>query len=182
MIQLMIPGKPVVQSRPRGRIQASGGKAFVQFYDAPRAREWKQNAALVMTSACDAKPLLGPVSLSVTFVWPKPKSKPAKDYPQWHSKRPDIDNALKALMDAATGILWADDSQVCELHATAIVSAGDHCGVYVTAQARGPMSAITYGNQQGSDPYITILEPQAPPVKAKEPISGDLSANGTLWP
>lgn len=28
----------------------------------------------------------------------------------------DADNALKALLDALNGLLWVDDSQVCELH------------------------------------------------------------------
>jgi len=29
----------------------------------------------------------------------------------------DLDNTLKALLDSLTGIVWVDDSQVCEIHA-----------------------------------------------------------------
>lgn len=33
------------------------------------------------------------------------------------SRRGDLDNVLKALLDSLTGIVWADDSQIVEIHA-----------------------------------------------------------------
>lgn len=32
--------------------------------------------------------------------------------------RADLDNIVKAVLDGCNGILWADDRQVCEIHAT----------------------------------------------------------------
>jgi Holliday junction resolvase RusA-like endonuclease len=34
----------------------------------------------------------------------------------WHEKKPDLDNLLKALKDALTGLAWRDDSQVCQCY------------------------------------------------------------------
>jgi Holliday junction resolvase RusA-like endonuclease len=33
---------------------------------------------------------------------------------QWNIKRPDGDNLFKAIADAGNGILWEDDSQICD--------------------------------------------------------------------
>lgn len=35
----------------------------------------------------------------------------------FRNNRPDIDNLSKALFDCLTGIVWKDDSQVCDYHA-----------------------------------------------------------------
>ena len=59
------------------------------------------------------EPVLGPLTLRLV-VWLKPpRSTPRK----WigvlrPSKRPDIDNYLKTVMDALNGIAYADDSQI----------------------------------------------------------------------
>jgi hypothetical protein len=37
-----------------------------------------------------------------------------KNAPLWHTKKPDGDNFIKAVLDALTGIVWVDDSQVCD--------------------------------------------------------------------
>jgi Holliday junction resolvase RusA-like endonuclease len=34
--------------------------------------------------------------------------------------RPDLDNVLKLVMDALTGIAWRDDRQVCEIVASKV--------------------------------------------------------------
>ena len=58
----------------------------------------------------------GDISLGVTFVFKMPKSWSKKRRKEmdgaWCSKRPDIDNAIGAVMDA----LFAEDSNVVHLH------------------------------------------------------------------
>ncbi|WP_257898915.1 RusA family crossover junction endodeoxyribonuclease [Rhodococcus qingshengii] len=48
---------------------------------------------------------------------PRPKSTPKRTTPP-AVKRPDIDKISRAILDAITGVLIADDSQVVDLHAT----------------------------------------------------------------
>jgi Holliday junction resolvase RusA-like endonuclease len=67
------------------------------------------------------KPVLiesGPVSLVLVCSMPRPKY--IKKDAIWHTKKPDIDNLAKAVMDALNGIVWKDDSQICELSAVKI--------------------------------------------------------------
>ena len=53
---------------------------------------------------------------SITFYMPIPKSKAGKVQPgQLHTVKPDIDNLIKGLFDAANGIAWIDDNRVAEL-------------------------------------------------------------------
>lgn len=58
--------------------------------------------------------LLGPVSVSITFIIARPKAR-KKDI--WVSVRPDLDNYVKSILDALNGVVWADDGQVAELYA-----------------------------------------------------------------
>lgn len=52
----------------------------------------------------------------VIFNMPIPKSKQGKVEPgQLHTVKPDIDNLLKGLFDAANGIAWVDDNRVAKL-------------------------------------------------------------------
>ena len=56
------------------------------------------------------------VILRVSFHLARPKSLPKKQ--EAHTKRPDLDKMVRSCLDALTGILWTDDSQVVCLVAT----------------------------------------------------------------
>ena len=74
------------------------------------------------------KPLKGPVSLVVTFVFPRPRDMIWKVKPmvrEWYTPKPDLDNVEKALKDAMTGIVWLDDSQVCRKESWKVYAAGN---------------------------------------------------------
>jgi crossover junction endodeoxyribonuclease RusA len=77
--------------------------------------QWRtdcRNAAMVAMG--ERMPSRLPIRLLVEFRLPCPKS--IRKY-QWgwlpHTTYPDIDKLLRALLDALTGIVWADDAQVC---------------------------------------------------------------------
>lgn len=115
-IIVTIPGEPHPQGRARATIIA--GRARV--YDPKKSSSWKIDAAWAMAAARrhERPPFEGPVALEVTFYFTCPKSDCRKRDPRparWHSKRPDLDNLLKAVMDAAKGVLWLDDTQVAEV-------------------------------------------------------------------
>jgi len=128
-MRITIPGDPVAQGRPRFYRMGSGVRAV----DPPKSRNWKAEAQWHMKQACDEsgfKPIQAkvPVELSIEVVFRCPISDYRKREPRewrWHTKRPDLDNVIKAVKDAGTGILWIDDSQVVEISASKIIAAQD---------------------------------------------------------
>lgn len=108
-IKFVVPGEPVPQPRPRFAMVR--GKVHV--YNPPRAKAWKRLVGLMLKTdgRWNKKPITGPVSISVSFVF---SGKPYEP----HTKRPDIDNLLKSLMDALTDAgLWHDDKLVVKVSA-----------------------------------------------------------------
>ncbi len=107
---------------PKGSMKAfmpKGARFPVVTHDNARTRPW---ASLVKAAALDALngsvsiPLaLGPVSLSVAFYMPKPKSLPKRV--TCCTKKPDVDKLCRLILDSLTGVIWQDDSQVVELRA-----------------------------------------------------------------
>lgn len=60
-------------------------------------------------------PLSGPISLQIFFYMPRPRSLMRQKDPPWplpHTKKPDVDNLVKAVWDSLNGLLWRDDSQI----------------------------------------------------------------------
>lgn len=63
-------------------------------------------------------PLTGAIKLSVDFFKLKPKkSKYVTGNEPLNPDYGDLDNHVKSVMDALTGICYDDDRQVCEIHA-----------------------------------------------------------------
>lgn len=52
-------------------------------------------------------PATGPVEMSMTFAFDRPKSRKGE-----HVVKPDLDKLERAILDAMTGIVYVDDSQV----------------------------------------------------------------------
>lgn len=119
ILAFSIPGEPVAQGRPRA--VRFGNSA--RLYDPGKSRSWKGAAQVHMQQALERAKLapgcfVGPVELRVVAVWPCPKGRERKTQPaprMWKASRPDADNVGKCLMDAANGLLWADDAQVVRL-------------------------------------------------------------------
>lgn len=66
-------------------------------------------------------PLYGPhvpVVVTVGTHRPLPKSKPKRVLLEPDTVKPDIDNIAKLVLDALTGLAYADDAQVVEVHVT----------------------------------------------------------------
>jgi Holliday junction resolvase RusA-like endonuclease len=101
------------------------GSPMVSIVDAnPKAKSWKQEVASAAAAVMLGRTLLqGPLRLSVVFIMPRPLGhygsgknegivKPRA--PRWHTVKPDVTKLIRAVEDALTGIVWRDDSQVCE--------------------------------------------------------------------
>jgi Holliday junction resolvase RusA-like endonuclease len=108
-------------SKRRGRF---GGV----FEDNPKADGWKKHVAAVAGADYGHLPLLeGPLGLRITVYRVRPKGhfgtgrnagqlKPSA--PTHPTTKPDTTKLVRGIEDALTGVLWRDDAQVVEQHAT----------------------------------------------------------------
>ena len=62
---------------------------------------------------------------------------------RWHSKKPDIDNLWKAVLDAASGVLWQDDRQIVAGKTAKVIAAqGDGGMTIVTVREAGKRVSV----------------------------------------
>jgi len=113
---LNIPGEPRGQGRPRFARTTSG----VTTYTDSETKGY-QNLIRTMANIARVRMIDGPVSIAIVAYFEIPKSatktkraemRAGLTYP---TKRPDIDNLAKAVLDALNSIAFKDDAQVCEL-------------------------------------------------------------------
>lgn len=110
--ELLVIGKPVGKGRPR----FAGGRAFTDERTAQAERD-----IFGCWIAAGSPRLNGPIELSVVLKVERPKGHYRKDgslsaegrrHPHPAAQKPDVDNALKLVMDALNGRAWGDDVQV----------------------------------------------------------------------
>ena len=113
-ITIYIPGKPVPWARTRG----AGNKRF----KCKKVRHWQTYAAWCAKGLMRHGSIIaGPIKLTVEAMFsPPPSWEPWKramalNGKILHTRTPDFDNLLKILCDAFNGIVWIDDSQICQV-------------------------------------------------------------------
>ena len=115
-MKLTILHEPIGQPRPRARV-LPGPKPIATMYDDKKHPVTGFKAAIrAAAEAAGIAPSEKPISLSICAVFPRPQSLVWKKKPmprRLHTAKPDIDNVLKAVLDALNGIAWKDDAQVC---------------------------------------------------------------------
>lgn len=101
--------------RPQKRARVFAGKdGKIHAIDPQVSKDWKGSVALQALAAKPEAPTDKALSLSVIFLMPRPRSSPKKRPPILHTKRPDLDNLVKAILDAIRGIYYRDDAQITE--------------------------------------------------------------------
>jgi Holliday junction resolvase RusA-like endonuclease len=101
---LFVDGIPKAQPRPRRT--ASG-----HFYNPDSADAWKEIVRMTFKSF-HRPPITNLIRLRLSFFLPRPKAMKGEAAVP-HGKKPDIDNLLKATMDAMTAAgVWKDDALV----------------------------------------------------------------------
>ena len=113
---IVIPGTPGHWRRSR----TNGKRHFM----APKSREERDRIIIHTRRTWTGKPVQGPVSVSIDAFYRCPKQRPKcigkeewqnRDEPFEKPTRPDLDNVAKQVLDALNGVVWDDDSQVCDL-------------------------------------------------------------------
>lgn len=117
-IQFFVEGQPVAKGRPR--FSTVGG--FPKAYTPKTTRDYEDRVTHCAELATNGNPATSsPVSVTLCFNVEIPKSYSKKKrelifsnqlYP---TKKPDIDNLAKAVMDGLNGVCFLDDSQVVSL-------------------------------------------------------------------
>lgn len=149
MISVFVPGLPIAQGRPRFKAVRMGQFTKVSVYDPKRSEEWKEHVRKWVWRVRPFMPAQHGIAVCMTlrFVLPRPQRLPKKV--RHHVKKPDLDNLVKAVKDALggtrakrkkgviikparPGLVYANDSQVVELHARKVY--GSKIGVQITVK------------------------------------------------
>ena len=132
IVDFEVRGLPVAQGSPRAFV--AGKRAIV----ATEARSgyggrtsplaaWRHAIAARARDVMIGAPQRGPVAVHLWFRFPRPAShylpangrRPAPelrvDAPEFVGTKPDADKVARAALDALTGVVWIDDSQVVRL-------------------------------------------------------------------
>ncbi len=152
-LSFVVHGTPIPQGSMKGfafkRRTGTVGVALTS--DNKKTRPWKDSVASAAREAWDEAPTDDAISLTMEFAFMPPKSSrvPHK------TTKPDIDKLARAVMDALTGVVYRDDSQVVALNARKVFTFGSP-GVTVRVEtiANAKLSAkearqLTFGRKAG---------------------------------
>ena len=133
-VYFVVTGKPVGKGRPR----ASTRGGFVRMYTDAKTLGYEaaiaDEAARAMSGA---EPFETPMQMQVSCYYPIPKSWPKKikqeaiDEEVFPKVKPDLDNVVKAILDALNGVVYRDDAQVVNLVATKRYATEPRVEVYI---------------------------------------------------
>ena len=112
-ISFEVRGVPAPQGSARGFVV--DGRVHITSANRGLA-VWRRLVSDVAQHHAPSRLWEGPLAVMLMFRVPKPKSAPKK-VRTWPDRRPDLDKLSWARLDALTGIVWGDDSQVVHLEA-----------------------------------------------------------------
>jgi len=107
-VTIIIPGKWT----PELKKQVSCG-TFTRRVDMPKAVQFKATASFFAAEVMKGHPVFDE-PIRVDFIWEKPKPSGYKARECWPWKRPDLNNLTKLIEDALQGVVYRDDSQICD--------------------------------------------------------------------
>jgi Holliday junction resolvase RusA-like endonuclease len=125
MMQIMftIYGDPVPKGRPRF---STRGK-FPVAYTPEKTKNYESDVGMMAKSAMgSSEPLEGALEAFIYVTFPVPASYSKKrteaclSNSEKHTKKPDLDNVVKAVLDGMSDIVFLSDSQITSIHATKV--------------------------------------------------------------
>lgn len=136
MMQIMftVPGQPHGKGRPRFARQGT----FVKTYTDAKTLTYEKSIQTYAKKAMGStSPLIGAVAAYLHIGIPIPPSysktrqKACIEGLERPTKKPDIDNIVKAVLDGMNGIVYLDDKQVVDLHLTKVYSSKEGIDIMV---------------------------------------------------
>lgn len=134
-LTIRIPITPKAWQRPKTRVV---GK-FVKHYSPAQTQNYEKEIAQFFKAY--AKDVFfereEPICVNIVFGMPIPVSTPKSKKDKMlegilqHTKRPDLDNLLKAVLDALNGVAWEDDSQIVRISAMKEYSEKPYIYIYM---------------------------------------------------
>jgi crossover junction endodeoxyribonuclease RusA len=133
---------------PQGSKRYLGNGAMVE--SSKRVAPWRADIRTAAEQALNghhAGMWDAPLSVTLGFVFPRPKShyrtgrnadQLRDKAPHEHTGKPDLDKLIRAVLDALTGVVWADDAHIVELDAAKGWADDTHPGVQITIWAVTP--------------------------------------------
>lgn len=144
-ISFFVSGIPVPKGSAKAFVNKKTGRAIVTQDNRAKQIPWASTIAYHAQVEMEGPLLTGPVEISLEFYMPRLKAhfgtgKNAgvvkADAPVWHTSKSDLDKLVRCALDALTGIVWKDDSQVCEMGPVRKMY-GDIPGVHITVTELG---------------------------------------------
>ena len=119
-IVFTVPGQPVGKGRPKTAVR--GGK-FAHMYTPEKTVNYEGLVSMAGKEAmCGQIPMTGPLLVTLEIVlqvpasWSKKKQAAALEGIVLPTKKPDLDNVIKAIFDGLNGVCYMDDVQIVESH------------------------------------------------------------------
>ena len=134
-LTITIPITPTPWQRPKTRVV----KGWVQHYEPAKTKNYEKAIAdyYKQSSRGFKFDKDQAVIVNMVFGMPIPKSAPKVKQVNMckgnirHTKRPDVDNLVKAVLDALNGVAWEDDSQIVRLSASKEYSSEPYVYLYI---------------------------------------------------
>lgn len=121
IITFIIPGEPVAKGRARSFVR----NGHVAHYTPEKTARYENLVRLAAQQAMgETAPAEGACALvvraflAIPASWSMKKQRAAALGEITPTKRPDLDNIVKAVKDGANGVAWKDDSQVVDVRAS----------------------------------------------------------------
>ena len=125
MMQIMftVYGDPVAKGRPRFAKRGN----FVQTYTPEKTKTYETEVAMMAKAAMGASEALEGaleafiyVTYAVPASYSKKRSEACLSGLEKHTKKPDLDNVVKSVVDGMDKIVFLNDSQITSIHATKV--------------------------------------------------------------
>lgn len=143
-IAFVVEGAPVAQGRPRA--SAHGGK--VRLRDTEESKAYKRmvgTVAMVAMNRQGLKPFAAHIPLVAELLFLFPRAKSTKL--EYMTKKPDLDNLEKAILDALNKVAYDDDSDIVRvIKDKDFVRPGEAPGVDVLIRQLRPGEIRARGN------------------------------------